>query len=98
MTDIDVLLQEHRKFPPPLAFQSHAHISSPELYARAAKDYESFWAECARELDWSKPFSKVLDWRPPRATWFADGELNASENCVDRHARGARRNKPAIVW
>jgi acetyl-CoA synthetase len=98
MTDIDVLLQEHRKFPPPLAFQSHAHISSPEIYARAAEDYEAFWAECARDLDWSRPFSKVLDWRPPRATWFADGELNASENCVDRHARGARRNKPAIVW
>jgi acetyl-CoA synthetase len=98
MTDIDVLLQEHRKFPPPLAFASHAHISSPEIYARAAADYEAFWAECARELDWSKPFSKVLDWKPPRAKWFADGELNASENCVDRHARGARRNKPAIVW
>jgi len=98
MTDIDVLLQEHRKFPPPPAFQSHAHIGSPEIYARAAEDFEAFWAECARELDWSKPFSKVLDWKPPHATWFADGELNVSENCVDRHARGARRHKPALVW
>ena len=98
MTDIDVLLQEHRKFPPPLAFQSHAHISSPEIYARAAEDYEAFWAECARELEWSKPFSTVLEWKPPKATWFRDGELNASVSCVDRHARGPRRNKAAIVW
>ena len=79
-------------------FRAMRNFSSPEIYARAAGDYEAFWAECARELDWSRPFTKVLDWRPPRAKWFADGELNASVNCVDRHARGARRNKPALVW
>jgi acetyl-CoA synthetase len=98
MTDIDVLLQEHRKFPPPPSFRSAANVSSPDVYARASRDYEGFWAECARELEWSKPFTKVLDWQPPRAKWFTDGELNASVNCVDRHARGARRDKPAIVW
>ena len=98
MTDIDVLLEEHRKFKPPEAFAKAANVSSPDIYARAAKDYEAFWAECARELEWSKPFTKVLEWKPPRAKWFADGELNASVNCVDRHAHGARRNKPAIVW
>src|SRR5450432_355042 len=98
MTDIDVLLQEHRKFKPPEAFGSAANVASPEVYARAAKDYEGFWAECARELEWSKPFTKVLEWKPPRAKWFSDGELNASVNCVDRHARGARRDKAAIIW
>ena len=69
-----------------------------EIYERAAKDYEAFWAECARELEWSTPFTKVLEWKPPWAKWFSDGELNACVNCVDRHARGARRNKPAIIW
>ncbi|MDQ2767034.1 MAG: acetyl-coenzyme A synthetase, partial [Gemmatimonadota bacterium] len=98
MTDIDVLLEEHRKFKPAEAFTRAANVASPDVYARAAKDYEAFWAECARELEWSKPFTKVLDWKPPRAKWFTDGELNASVNCVDRHARGARRDKPAIVW
>ena len=98
MTDIDVLLEEHRKFKPPEAFRSAANVSSPEVYARAAKDYEAFWAECARALVWSKRFTKVLEWAPPRATWFSDGELNASVNCVDRHAGGSRRDKAAIVW
>ena len=98
MTDIDVLLQELRKFPPPPAFRSAANINSPEIYARAARDYEGFWAECARALEWSKPFSKVLEWTPPHAKWFSDGELNVSVNCVDRHARGARRDKAALVW
>ena len=98
MTDIDVLLEEHRKFGPPNAFRSAANVASPEVYARAAKDYEGFWADCARELEWSKPFTKVLEWTPPRAKWFADGELNASVTCVDRHATGARRDKAAIIW
>ncbi len=93
MTDIDVLLEEHRKFKPPEAFRSAANVSSPEVYARAAKDYEAFWAECARALVWSKRFTKVLEWAPPRAKWFSDGELNASVNCVDRHVSGSRRDK-----
>jgi acetyl-CoA synthetase len=40
----------------------------------------------------------VLDWQPPHAQWFVGGTLNASVNCVDRHARTARRNKAAIIW
>jgi acetyl-CoA synthetase len=98
MTDIDVLLQEHRKFPPPEAFTRAANAPSPEIYARAANDYESFWAEAARELEWSTPFTKVLEWSPPWAKWFSDGALNACVNCVDRHARGARHDKAAIIW
>jgi len=65
MTDIDVLLQEHRKFKPPEAFARAANVASSDVHARAAKDYEGFWAECARELEWSKPFTKV----PTRAPW-----------------------------
>ena len=98
MTNIDVLLQEHRKFKPPEAFVRAANVASSDVYARAAKDYEGFWEGCARELEWSKPFTKVLEWAPPRSKWFSDGELNASVNCVDRHARGARANKTAIIW
>jgi acetyl-CoA synthetase len=98
MTDIDVLLEEHRKFKPPESFRSAANVSSADVYARAAKDYEAFWAECARSLVWSKRFTKVLEWAPPRAKWFSDGELNASVNCVDRHANGSRRDKTAIIW
>jgi len=98
MTDIDVLLEEHRKFEPPDAFRRSANAASPEIYDRAAADYEAFWAECARELEWSTPFTKVLEWKPPRARWFSDGALNACVNCVDRHVRGPRRDKPAIIW
>jgi acetyl-CoA synthetase len=98
MTDIDVLLQEDRKFPPPEEFARSADVSSTSIYERAAKDPEKFWAEQAGELEWSQPWSKVLDWNPPWVKWFEGGKLNASVNCLDRHVRTARRNKAALIW
>ena len=98
MTDIDVLLQEDRKFPPPEEFARSADVSSSEIYDRAARDPEAFWAAQAGELEWSKPWSKVLDWNPPWVKWFEGGKLNASVNCLDRHVRTARRNKAALIW
>ena len=46
---------------------------------------EAWWTGWARKLEWSKPFTKGLEWNEPFATWFADGELNASVNALDRH-------------
>jgi acetyl-CoA synthetase len=96
--DLDVLLQEHRKFEPDPAFRAQANVSDPAIYDRAAADPEGYWAEQAATLEWSKPFTQRLDWKPPHATWFADGQLNASVNCIDRHIRSARRNKAALVF
>ncbi|HEX2723051.1 MAG TPA: acetate--CoA ligase [Gemmatimonadaceae bacterium] len=98
MNDIDVLLQENRKFPPADQFRQRALVSSPEIYAEAAGDFEAFWAKRAGELEWIKPWDKVLEWKPPHAEWFVGGKLNASVSCVDRHANGARRHAPAIIW
>jgi acetyl-CoA synthetase len=101
MTDIDVLLSENRRFAPPADFRRAAHVSSGELYESAAGDPEGFWARMAGELEWSRPWTSVLEWTPPHAKWFAGGRLNASVNCVDRHVRpgpSSRRNKAALVW
>ncbi len=98
MTDIDTLLHENRKFPPPDEFSRAALISSPEIYDEATANPEDFWAEQARQLEWIRPWNKVLEWNPPHAKWFIGGKLNVSVNCVDRHARGARAHAPAIIW
>ncbi|MCC6928030.1 MAG: acetate--CoA ligase [Gemmatimonadaceae bacterium] len=98
MSDIDVLLQENRKFPPSEDFARNAHDRSPEVYERASADYEAFWAEQARALDWFTPWHTVLDWQPPRSRWFQGGTLNVAFNCVDRHINSARRNKAAIIF
>jgi len=96
--EIEALLTEDRSFAPSDDFRSRAHVNDPEIYARAAKDPEAFWEGFAKELEWIKPWSKVLDWNAPDAKWFVEGKLNASANCLDRHVRTARRNKAAFIW
>ncbi|PYR78218.1 MAG: acetyl-coenzyme A synthetase, partial [Acidobacteria bacterium] len=96
--EIADLLQEDRSFPPPPEFRAHANINDPGVYQRAENDPEAFWAGFASELEWFKKWDTVLEWKPPHAKWFVGGTINASVNCVDRHARTARRNKAALVW
>jgi acetyl-CoA synthetase len=96
--EIDALLKEERAFPPSDTFRAQAHVNDPRVYEDAARDPEGFWAAFARELEWSAPWTTVLEWNPPHAKWFVGGKINASVNCLDRHLRGARRNKAAIIW
>jgi acetyl-CoA synthetase len=98
MDEISALLQEDRRFPPSDAWRRDAIAHDPGIYARAAADPEAFWAGFARELEWMTPWSRVLEWNPPDAKWFVGGKLNASVNCLDRHVRGPRRNKAALIW
>ncbi|MGO9451032.1 MAG: acetate--CoA ligase [Candidatus Binataceae bacterium] len=100
--EIQSVLNEARKFDPPAEFSSKASVKSLAEYdalrRRAEEDPEGFWGEHARNLDWFKPFDKVLEWKFPFAKWFLGGTINASYNCLDRHLKGARRNKAAIIW
>jgi acetyl-CoA synthetase len=96
--EIDALLSEHRSFPPNDAFTASAIASDETIYTRADRDPEAFWASFAQELEWMRPWSRVLEWKPPHAKWFVGGQLNVSVNCLDRHVRTARRNKAAIIW
>ena len=98
MSEIDALLQENRRFPPPDPFRRQALANDPGVYERAAQDPEAFWAAFAGELEWIEPWHTVLKWDPPNAQWFVGGRLNASANCIDRHVRTARRNKAALIW
>jgi len=95
---IETLLEEARTFPPPESFRQHGNLTDPGVYERADKDPEGFWAEQAKELDWFKPWDKVLEWDCPWAKWFVGGRINASYNCLDRHVKGVRKNKAAIIW
>ena len=79
-------------------FASRPTSRAEDVYARAERDPEGFWAGFAAELEWFTPWTQVLDWQPPHAKWFVGGTLNASVNCVDRHVRGPRRNKAALIW
>ncbi len=93
---IDTLLTESRRFPPSAAFTAAAN-AQPGIHARAAADRLGFWEEEARALTWIKPWSQVLDWKPPHAKWFVGGRLNVAANCLDRHL-ATRRNQAALIW
>ncbi|HSQ61135.1 MAG TPA: acetate--CoA ligase [Acidobacteriota bacterium] len=95
---ISALLDEDRLYPPAADFTKNAVVPDDALYREADADLEAFWAARASELDWFVKWHKVLDWNVPDAKWFVGGKLNVAYNCVDRHLRGARRNKAALVW
>jgi len=95
---IDALLEEKRTYVPSDDFRDKATLRDESIYAEAASDPEAFWAKVAGELDWFVAWEKVLEWKVPDAKWFVGGKLNASYNCLDRHIRGARRNKAALIW
>jgi acetyl-CoA synthetase len=97
MPDIDVLLEEVRRFEPSDTFRRSAGVRDSKVYEEAARDPEGFWARQAATLDWFTPWNRVLEWTPPHAKWFTGGTLNVAVNCVDRHL-AMRRNKPALVW
>ena len=104
MSAIESVLHETRQFAPPAALEKTATISGMPAYralvAEAEQDYEGFWARLAREgLTWHKPFTKVLDERnAPFYTWFDDGELNASYNCLDRHVEAGNGERVAVIF
>jgi hypothetical protein len=84
-----------------------AHINAEtyaKLYARSVREPDQFWLEQANELEWFRKPTVACKYtwdtaaRRIEHTWFADGQLNLSVNCLDRHLKTATRNKTAIIW
>jgi len=70
-----------------------------DLYELASRDRLAFWAEQARKLHWDEPFSQTLDFSDaPFAKWFADGKINASYNCLDRHVLAGLGDRTALLF
>ncbi len=72
-----------------------------EMYKRSIEDNDGFWREQGQRIDWIKPYTKIsdVDWTLGNvsASWFEDGTLNASYNCIDRHL-AERGDKVALIW
>ena len=103
----DSLLNERRKFPPSPDIVKRALLNAAQfdaLYERSLREPEKFWLEQAGTLDWSKKPSVACrytwntDARKIQHTWFEDGELNLTVNCLDRHLKTSVRDKVAIIW
>lgn len=68
-------------------------------YLRSVNDPEGFWDQKASEFIWRKQWDKVLQWdfEKPEVSWFSGGQLNITENCIDRHLKD-KSNQTAILW
>ncbi len=99
---IESSLTENRRFEAGQGFKQHSFYTSENtqaLYDKAARDHEGFWCDHAkREISWIKPFTKGMNLsNPPHFTWFDDGQLNVSANCIDRHLQ-ANGKRTAIIF
>ena len=104
---MESLMSEQRKFPPPANIQSNAWVNSMEQYQtmweQSINDPDTFWLQQAKSLTWFKEPTKSLEYtwdtqaRKIEHTWYADGELNVSYNCLDRHLGTPIENKTAII-
>ena len=70
-----------------------------EAYQKSIQDPDAFWGEVAEHFTWHKKWDKVSDWnfKEPSIKWFIGGQLNITENCLDRHLE-KMGDKPAIIW
>jgi acetyl-CoA synthetase len=87
-------------YPPSKEVVKNARVKDYEqLYAEAEADLEGFWGKMAKNLEWYKPWQKVLDRSgAPFYKWFVGGKINIVHNALDRHAKTWRKNKLAIIW
>ena len=91
-------------YPVPESWAATAQVDAnrySELYRESVEDPEAFWRREARRIDWIRPFTRVKETSFDEAdfgiSWFADGTLNLSANCLDRHL-GERGEATAILW
>jgi acetyl-CoA synthetase len=100
------LQQEGRTFPPSPEVVKRALLNAGQfdaMYARSIREPDAFWLEQARTLEWIKPptvarkFTWDTDARKIQHTFFEDGQLNLTVNCLDRHLK-TRGNQTAIIW
>ncbi len=91
-------------YPPAADLAAQAHVNAEKydsMYAQSIADPEAFWREQGQRIDWIKPFTQVkdvsYDFGNVNINWFADGTLNVSANCIDRHLE-TRGDQTAIIW
>ena len=96
-------MSEHHTFPVPDAWAEKAWADNDKyqaMYKQSIDDPEAFWGEQGKRIDWIKPYNKVkeVDFTGNvDISWYADGTLNASANCLDRHL-ATRGDQTAIIW
>src|ERR687889_728029 len=87
-----------RVYDPPEEFAKNANIQDPEIWDKAAEDYEAFWESWAKEWHWFQEWDQVWNWDPPFVQWFVGGKANPAYNCMDYQVEQGNGDKNALIW
>ena len=97
-------MSQDKTFQPAAEIVSRALVTDESyraMYGESLSCNDAFWAEHGKRIDWIKPYSEIsdvsYDTKDLHIRWYADGTLNASANCLDRHI-AMRGNQTAIIW
>ncbi|RQW78904.1 MAG: acetate--CoA ligase [Methanothrix sp.] len=104
-----VLYEETRIFEPTRELAENSNVmkwmkekgfkTERELRLWCSANYIQFWGEMAKTYaDWFEPWGSILEWKPPYAKWFLGAKCNVAYNSVDRHAKGAKKDKVAYIF
>ncbi len=99
----DVHAADGQVFPVKPEIAAKAHITAAryqDMFERAARDPDGFWAEQSRRIAWMKAPTRIKNTSfagDVSIKWFEDGTLNASASCLDRHL-ATRGDQTAIIW
>ena len=91
-------------YPPTPTWSKNAHINSMEqyheVYKRSIENRDTFWAEIAERITWSKKWDRIsdVDFTKAHIRWFEGGKLNVSYNCLDRHVEAGNGDRTALIW
>ncbi len=92
-------LLDRELFEPSDEFRDAALVRDESIHAEAARDPQAWWLQQTAALDWfAEPTQALDDSNPPFYRWFADGKLNASANCLDRHVEAGNGDRIAFYW
>jgi len=94
---IETLKKRDDLYLPTGDLKKYANLSDKSIYRRANRNPLKFWEKEAKELKWSKKWTKVFSHRPPHFEWFCNGKINITENCLDENLK-TRKNKVAFIW
>ena len=93
-----------KTYPPSADMAANAHVDAAKydaMYAASLSDPDAFWGKQGKRIDWIKPYTQVKDVNfalgNVSINWYADGQLNVSANCIDRHL-AKRGDQTAIIW
>jgi len=82
-----------------MKYLSQSFDDYKSIYQKSIQQPELFWADVAESFHWHKKWDSVLEWdfTKPEVKWFQGGQLNITENCLDRHLE-TRGDQTAIIF